>query len=318
MFWWRRVATTPADPTEQEGDMAAAQGPAGPRRRLGAELRRLRNNVGLHLEDVARELDCSTSKISRLETGKGIPKLPDVRELMRIYGVTSETERDMLLRLVKDSRQQGWWEPYIESVQPEKFVLDAPGRYAALETEAVAVRLFSAMVIPGLLQTPRYARHMLSAILPSHREQEIESLVELRTQRQQALHRADSPLQLSVVMDEAPLRRVVGDHDVMVEQLRVIQEMSDLPNVDLRVLDFESGIHRAHVGGEFTILEMHAPLTDIVVTEGHGGDAYLDSKDDTDLYKEVFATSVEHALDPEASRDLIALYVRSHNLGRGG
>ena len=112
--------------------MAAPQSPIGSRRRLGAELRRLRGKAGLTLDEVADLMTCSTSKISRLETGKGIPKMPDIRELIRIYGVTSDTEQDMLLRLVRDGRQPGWWEPLTEGVHSERFVLDYPGRYAAL------------------------------------------------------------------------------------------------------------------------------------------------------------------------------------------
>jgi transcriptional regulator with XRE-family HTH domain len=88
--------------------MAAPNSPIGSRRRLGAELRRLRAKAGLTLDEVAEQMTCSTSKISRLETGKAIPKVPDISELMRIYGVTSDTERDMLLRLVRDGRQHGW------------------------------------------------------------------------------------------------------------------------------------------------------------------------------------------------------------------
>ncbi|WP_214367345.1 helix-turn-helix domain-containing protein [Pseudonocardia sp. H11422] len=296
--------------------MVAVQGPAGPRRRLGAELRRLRNKAGLHLDDVAEQLTCSTSKISRLETGKGIPKLPDVRELMRIYGVTSDTERDMLIRLVRDSREQGWWEPYTEGVPPERFVLDAPGRYAALETEATAVRCFTAMVLPGLLQTQDYAREMMTAILPHHRPSEIERLVDLRMQRQQALHRADSPLELSVVLDEALLRRVVGGREMMADQLRSIDALLDLPTVDVRVLSFEAGFHRALLG-QFTILELRESLADIVYVEGHAGDSYLDNEPDVTLYKEVYVDVARRALDPGASRELITEYLRAHTARKG-
>ncbi|WP_028931402.1 helix-turn-helix domain-containing protein [Pseudonocardia asaccharolytica] len=291
--------------------MAAAQGPAGPRRRLGAELRRLRSKAGMHLEDVARQLDCSTSKISRLETGKGVPKLPDVRELMRIYGVTADTERDMLLRLVKDSRAQGWWEPYTEGVQPARHVLESPGRYAALETEAVANRSFTAMVLPGLLQTAAYAEVLLSAILPHHPERDIGSLVELRMRRQQALYRAERPLELSVVIDEALLCRVVGGPELMTAQLRAIAEKADMANVEVRVLPFEGGVHRAHVG-QFTILELPKPLGDVVYIESHAGDTYLDSDDDIKLYKEVFADVAARALPPPETKIMIAEYLRRY------
>lgn len=297
--------------------MAEAHGPAGPRRRLGSELRRLRNEARLHLEDVARELDCSTSKISRLENGKGIPKLPDVRELLRIYGVESEATRDSLLGLAREGRQQGWWEPYTEGVQAERFVLDAPGRYPALETEAIAVRLFTSMIVPGLLQTADYAREMLTAILPHHRRPEIERLIDLRLERQSALRRAESPLQLSAVIDEALLHRVVGSPALMCGQLEAILEKSELANVEVRVLAFDAGFHRAHLG-QFTLLELREPLDDIVYIEGHGGDSYLDSADDVKLYKEVFSDVVSKALPPRESAALVAEYLPRYRQGRGG
>src|SRR4051794_36695153 len=189
--------------------MAAPQSPIGSRRRLGAELRRLRGKAGLTLDEVADLMTCSTSKISRLETGKGIPKMPDIRELIRIYGVTSDTERDMLLRLVRDGRQPGWWEPLTEGVQTERFVLDFPGRYAALENDAAVVRSFDVTLVHGLLQTEGYARTVLTASLPHHSDDEIERLVALRLKRQEALRRTDrAPLQLVAVLDEAVVARV--------------------------------------------------------------------------------------------------------------
>ncbi|AEA22630.1 helix-turn-helix domain protein [Pseudonocardia dioxanivorans CB1190] len=297
--------------------MAEAHGPAGPRRRLGAELRRLRSKAGLHLEDVAREMTCSTSKISRLENGKGIPKLPDVRELMRIYGVTAGTERDMLLRLAREGRQQGWWEPYTEGVQAERFVLDSPGRYPALETEAIAVRLFTGMILPGLLQTAAYAREMLAALLPHHLSAEIDRLVELRMERQRALTRDEAPLQLSAVLDEALLRRVVGGPELMREQLAVVLEKAAMSTVDVRVLAFDAGFHRAHLG-QFTVLELREPLDDLVYIEGHGGDSYLESTEDVKLYKEVYADVVSKALPPPASEALIREYLHRYESGEGG
>ena len=101
-----------------------ASGPAGPRRRLGTELRKLRNGAGLHLDEVAQALGCSTSKVSRLETGKGVPKASDVRQLIRLYGRTAEDERETLLQLVRDSRAEGWWTTYTEGIQSERFFLD--------------------------------------------------------------------------------------------------------------------------------------------------------------------------------------------------
>ena len=175
--------------------MAAPQSPIGSRRRLGAELRKLRNEAGLTLDDVAARMTCSTSKISRLETGKGIPKVPDVRELMRIYGVGSDAEQDTLLRLVHDGREHGWWEPLTDGVQPERYVLDTPGRYAGLEGDATRVCSFDMTVVHGLLQTRDYSHAVRTPFLPHHTELEIDLLLELGGKRQEALHRTDSPAQ---------------------------------------------------------------------------------------------------------------------------
>lgn len=291
--------------------MAEAHGPAGPRRRLGAELRRLRNKSGLHLEDVARELTCSTSKISRLENGKGIPKLPDVRELMRIYGVSSGTERDMLLRLAREGREQGWWESYTEGVQTARHVLDSPGRYAAMETEAVAYRGFTAMVLPGLLQTAAYANALLTALLPGHPRRDIQNLVRLRMERQQALRRAVDPLRMSVVMDEALLCRAVGGSELMADQVAAIATTAEMANVDVRVLPFNAGIHRAHIG-QFTILELRESLGQTVYIESHAGDTYLDSDEDTKLYSEVFDDVAGKALTPQKSKIVISEYLHRY------
>ena len=173
-----------------------ASGPTGPRRRLGAELRRLRTGKGLHLDAVAGRLQCSTSKISRLETGKGVPKPADVRALMQLYDVTGDAERDMLMRLVRESRTEGWWESYTDGVAPDPFSLDVGARYTALETEASGIRAFDLAALHGLLQTEAYAKAVLSAQLPHHSAQEIAQLVELRMRRQDRLRSAD-PLRLT-------------------------------------------------------------------------------------------------------------------------
>jgi transcriptional regulator with XRE-family HTH domain len=281
-----------------------ASGPAGPRRRLGAELRRLRTGAGLHLDQVAGRLHCSTSKISRLETGKGIPKPADVRELIKVYGVASDTEREMLMRLVRESRTEGWWEPYTEGVAPERFFLDAPGRYAALETDAVALRSFDIGALHGLLQIPDYTRAVLSAQLPHHSAQAIEQLVELRLRRQDRLRGAD-PLRLTAVVDESVLFRVVGGPDVMTAQMRHLLDLMELPHVVIRVLPFTAGLRRAHMD-HFMLLEIPDDLgSDLVYVEGHAGETFLESESDVDLYRDVFDDALARSLDVGASRDAV-------------
>ena len=185
--------------------------PIGSRRRLGAELRRLRNENALTLDEVAALMTCSTSKISRLETGKAVPKVPDIRELMRIYGVESEDEQATLLRLVRDGREHGWWEPLTDGVQSERFVLESLDRYVALENDATAVRSVDLIIVHGLLQTEGYMRAIMATLLPHHSAAEIDRLVQLRLTRQEALRRVHpEPLTLVAVMDESVLHRPVG------------------------------------------------------------------------------------------------------------
>lgn len=287
--------------------MATPQSPIGSRRRLGAELRRLRARTGLTLDEVAERMTCSTSKISRLETGKGVPKVPDVSELMRIYGVTSDTEREMLLRLVRDGRQHGWWERLTEGVHPERYVMDAPARYPALENDARAVRAYSLGVVHGLLQTPEYAREVIRSWLRTHPADEIDRLVALRVERQQALVRPDPPpLAVDVVLDEGVLHRLVGTPGVMEAQLRHILRTAELPNVTVRVLPFDGGVLRAHAG-TFVVLEIPAELgADVVYVEGHAGESYLDSRADVELYKDVLRDVVRQALPVSESLALLA------------
>jgi transcriptional regulator with XRE-family HTH domain len=291
--------------------MPTAQGPAGPRRRLGAELRQLRRRADLQLIEVARELDCSASKISRLENGKGIPRMPDVVALMRLYGVSDDERRERLAQLVHESREQGWWERYTDGVQAERFVMNAPARYTALETEAVRVRSFEVAWVHGLLQAPEYTHAVLEALLSERAEGEVDRLVELRLRRQEALTQRTPPLQLEVVLDESVLSRVVGSPEVMATQLRYLRERSTLPNVTVRVLPFAVGLHRAHAG-PFQILEFPDQVgADVVFIEGPAGDTY-ENKSDVDLYKDVLADVADRALDPDATREIVHRYELQH------
>ncbi|HEY0815171.1 MAG TPA: helix-turn-helix transcriptional regulator [Pseudonocardia sp.] len=293
--------------------MADTQSPIGSRRRLGAELRRLRTKSKLTLDEVAERMTCSTSKISRLETGKGIPKVPDVSELMRIYGVASDTERDMLLRLVRDGREHGWWESYTDGVPAEKYFLDDPGRYASLESDASAVRSFDLTVLHGLLQTPGYGRAVMRSVLPHHTAAEIDRLVGMRQYRQAALRReVPAPLEITAVVDEGLLQRPVGGPGVMVEQLDRLLAVDELPNVTLLVLPFNVGVLRAHAG-HFALLEIpSARGSDVVYAEGLAGNSYLDAEPDVALYGEVFDEVLAHALPPAESRAVITDYRSRH------
>jgi hypothetical protein len=239
-----------------------------------------------------------------LETGKGIPKPADVRELIKIYGVAADTERDTLMRLVRESRTEGWWASYTDGVVPERFFLNELPRYAALETDATGLSSFDYGILHGLLQTSDYARAVLTAQAPLHAQHEIDQLVELREKRQEALFRPD-PLRLTAVVDESVLVRTVGGDGVMSGQLHRLLQLMELPNVTVRVLPFGAGLHRAHKG-HFMILEIPAALgSDVVYIEGHAGETFLETESDVDLYRDVFADALARSLDAGASREVV-------------
>jgi transcriptional regulator with XRE-family HTH domain len=293
---------------------AAAQphSPIGARRRLGAELRRLRTEAGMTLDDVAERMTCSTSKISRLETGKGVPKVPDVSELLRIYGLDSDAERALLLRLVRDGREHGWWETYTDGLQTEPHFLERPGRYASLENDARRVRCFDFTSVHGLLQTEDYMRAVLREWLAHHSDDEIERLVALRLRRQEALLRPRNPLEFVDVLDESVLWRPVGGHGVIAGQLQRLLELIQLPNVTILVLPAETGLLRAHVAA-FVLLGIPEELgSDVVYVEGQAGNAYLDARSDVELYEGVFQDVLDRALDPDASAVMIHRYLAQH------
>ncbi|MEJ8278922.1 helix-turn-helix domain-containing protein [Pseudonocardia spirodelae] len=287
------------------------QEPTGARRRLGAELRRLRVNAGLKLEDAARGLGCSTSKISRLENGKGVPRPAEVTALVAVYGGASGAEAEMLDRLVAESRTRGWWEPFTEGLRSDPHFLPAPGRYAAVETDATAVAAFDLTVLHGLLQTADYARAALRARLPDRPDREIDQLVDLRRRRREALT-ATPPLALDAVVDESVLARATGGAGVMAAQLDRLLDLAGSPGVTLRVLSFAAGPLRAHAG-RFAILTVPPELgPDVVHTEGHAGETFLESGPDVATYRAVFDEVRAAALDRDGSLDAVVRYRDAH------
>lgn len=186
-------------------------------------------------------------------------------------------------------------------------MLPAPGRYAAVESDATGVDAFDLTVLHGLLQTPDYARAVLRGRLPGHAGWEIDQLVHLRRRRHAALT-ADPPLRLRCVIDEGVLARATGGPAVMAAQLDRLLELTGLASVNLLVLPFSAGVQRAHAG-RFAVLDIPDELgSDLVHTEGHAGETFLDGRDDVATYRRVLADVRADALSAEESRETIACY----------
>jgi transcriptional regulator with XRE-family HTH domain len=278
--------------------MAVSPSPTVRRKRLGIELRRLRERAGLTCEDVGQRLDCSGTRISRMETGRISVKPGDVRELLEIYGVTG-AEADSLVQLAREARRKGWWHTY-GHVLPIWFEA-----YVGLESEAVRFRDFQSMVMPGLLQTEDYARAVLRTAPNAASNEDVDRLVALRMERQTILDQANPP-DLWVVLSESILRVQVGGPNVMRAQLRRLIDVAERSNVTLQVLPFTTAAHVQPIS-PFTILEFAESADPTVVYLEHlTGSLFLESEDEVRRYTLVFDHLRAEALGTAQSIDLIA------------
>ncbi|WP_432182783.1 helix-turn-helix domain-containing protein [Streptomyces sp. NBC_00063] len=282
-------------------------GPAVRRRRLGAELRALRARAGLTSGETARLVGWHQSKVSRIETGRSGVKASDVRLLLDAFEVADPGLRDLLVALAGSGGDDGrhWWHAYRELLPP------AYRDFISLESQACRVRTVETSVVPGLLQTPDYARAVTRAALGGLPDGQVDALVEVRIARQDVL-RSASPLRLSAVLDEAVLRRSVGGPRVMAEQLRHLAAVAKLPHVRLQVLPFAAG---EHVGltGPFVVFSFpNTSDLDVVVLDHLTSSLYLERKEDLKAYTDAFDTLRIHALSPGDSLEFIAGIAGAH------
>ncbi|MEU6527351.1 helix-turn-helix transcriptional regulator [Streptomyces sp. NPDC046924] len=277
-------------------------GPAVRRRKLGAELRSLRTSAGFTSGEAARLVGWHQSKVSRIETGTSGVKPADVRLLLDAYGLADRQLRELLLVLAGSDDSDGrhhWWHAY-RGVLPPTY-----RDFISLESQAGAMRTLETTVVPGLLQTPEYARAVTEAALEGASKERLDALVEVRLARQDVL-RAEPPLELAAVLDEAVLRREVGGPGVMTRQLNRLVEAARLPHVRLQILPFTAG---AHIGvtGPFVIFSFSRTSDlDVVVLDHLTSSLYLERKEDLRVYSEAFNALSIHALSPEDSLDFIA------------
>ncbi|CAL9436608.1 DUF5753 domain-containing protein [Streptomyces sp. NPDC015242] len=277
---------------------ARSAGPMVPRLVLGARLRRLREERGIGRADAGRVIRSSSSKISRMETGRHGFKLRDVADLLTHYGVTDEAERATLLALAEQANTPAWWRYYSDVVPPWMQT------YLGAEQAASLVRCYQVQRVPGLLQTPDYARASLRVAHPQAGPAEIERRVALRMTRRRILYR-QQPTRLWAVLDEAALRRPVGGIRVMRAQLRHLIEVCRLPQVTLQILPFSSGGHAAE-GGPVTILRLPGgQLPDIVYLEKLTTALYPDKPAEIERHWDAMNRLVVEAESPDETPTIL-------------
>jgi transcriptional regulator with XRE-family HTH domain len=271
------------------------------RRRLAAELREIRESRGKSGDTVAAALRWSPSKISRYERARTGLKPHEVERLLDYYKITG-SRRALLLELAEDATHRGWWEDFADGLSADY------QQFIGLEHEASQICIWHVEVVTGLLQTERYARHIIGSysrvepVTPGM----VERLVRVRMRRQQVLGRKPA-LQLAVVLDESVLRRRIGDESVMYEQLQRLAEEADQPNLTLQILPLDS---EHTVFGESYVIFRFGPDNDAmlhdVVSAEHLKDGFsVEGERETYLHRIAFQMLADSALDPAASKALI-------------
>jgi transcriptional regulator with XRE-family HTH domain len=260
------------------------------------EMRRHREAAGVTIDAVAARIGCSTSKVSRIETGHTGATPTDVQNILDIYGVDAAIKAE-LVQIAREARQKGWWHPFSTVLT---------GAYVGLEAAARSVRTYEQQVVPGLLQSEEYAIAMIQAARLGDIDQEIEQRVHVRMARQSLLT-SDDPIDLRVVLDEAVLSRPVGGDEVMRDQLRRLIEAARLPNVTLQILPFAVGAH-AGMDGTFAILEFEEERdADVVFTENATGGLFLEKFEELQKYQAIFDAIQATALDPDQSAEMMEM-----------
>lgn len=277
----------------------AHRSPTVRRRRLAAELRRLREAAGLTHEEVASRLGWHRSKIGRIESAQFVRlSLTDLRAMLDLYGATGEEQREPLITLAKEARQRDWWHTYSD-------VLPNPhSTFIGLEAETSSIRTYQAQLVPGLLQTEDYTRAILKATRMTTRDtDEAQRFVDVRKARQDLLYQ-EPAIKLWAVLDEAVLRRVIGGTAVMTAQLERLAEAAELPQVTLQVLPYAAGEHAA-LEGSFMILGFSRAEQDVVYLDAATGGVYVEKAEDIERYAAVFDHVRAAALSPKDSLTLI-------------
>lgn len=256
----------------------------------------------------AAELEWSEPKIWRIETGQTGMRSHDVDLMCRIYGAPADLT-EALVGLAKETKSRGWWHAYGDVI-PLWFDV-----YVGLEAAAGELRSYQSELVPGLLQTAKYAAALIRAAIPDLDADEVDRRVAFRLSRQALLTRPVAAPQLTVVLNEAVIRRPVGGAAVMTGQLTRLIDVGELPNVSVRVVPFAAGMHLGVITGPFVLLRFPAdregrePEPPVVYMENPTGALYLDKAQEIDYYATAFSDVLDRTGET-ASRELMAAVVR--------
>lgn len=272
--------------------MRAKRGPTLRSQSLGQRLRRLREDTGHTLKDVADYVQRDPSSISRMEAGIHPARVPDVLAYITLCGLSDDRDRAALVNLAKDAWRTGWWDRYTENE------LEAVTNLASLEERAVEIRNFQALVIPGLVQTSGYAAAVMRASDHGISDDTIDRWLQVRMERQKIFTR-EGPVRFITVLDESVLHRRIGGDEVMRAQLLHLLNLTEDGTVVIHVLPWTVGAH-ASPEGCFDVLVMEEPYTAVGYAETPAGAFFLE-RDDVDRLQGRHTRLLEAALSPADS-----------------
>ncbi|MBF6219001.1 helix-turn-helix domain-containing protein [Nocardia abscessus] len=276
--------------------------PSLPRRRFGNHIRDARHAANLKQPDVAKAMRWSVPTQSRIERGYlGTLNDRDVRDLCAVLGIEDEEEVAALIGMLEEATAQPkkWWQQQYGEVMQERFDV-----YVGLEYEARAIDIYRSELVPGLFQTADYARALNHLFFPHESEEQQARRIELKLKRQASLTRKTKPLEATMVLDEAILRRIVGSARIMGPQLRHLADMSTRDNITIRVLPFSAGYPTGTATGAFSILSFEVDPS-VVYVESFTSNMYLEDETDVATYQTASTIIRRSALDAAASRSLL-------------
>ncbi|MEU1878031.1 helix-turn-helix transcriptional regulator [Streptosporangium sp. NPDC020072] len=272
-------------------------------RRLGRDLRQLREQAGLLADEAARRLGWSPAKISRIENARTAPSVTDVSNACDLYGADSATKAG-LIELCREAGQRGWWTAYSDVFT---------GSYIALEAEAKRIRMWEPLLIPGLLQSEGYAREVISSGRPDLSKPEVQRRVDARMIRKLRMVGPSAPT-LHAVIDEAVFQRPLGGSELMKHQLDDILQVVDWPNIIIQVLPIRAPVVVASMEGRFCVMSFgDSGDPDVGYAEGPAGEVYVEADGQVRRLMLLFERLADVALSPEESAAFIAAARSEHD-----
>ena len=274
--------------------MPAGGKPTVRSRRVGSELRRLREAAGVTTAQAAELLSCSAAKISRMENGIVSVRVEDLRLLLDHYGDEDQEHRAYLERLARESNKRGWWQDYGDTIPP--YYAD----FIGLEADASYIKTWEPTTVPGLLQTPEYARAVMLANPAMVSPDKLENFIGIRRERQARLEQG-TDARFDAVIWEVALITTVGSDEIQRGQLSRLLELMERPNISVQVLPLEAGA-QASMSGSFVMFSFGSERSvSTVFVENLTSSQYLEMDQELRGYTLVFDALQSAALSPAAS-----------------